>query len=128
MTGEELALSLDLLRAEQGVVDIVVQNARGKKNRSVELIRILASSQYYQAIIQACFLQTSTIGLRYRFESREFLTREHHQFDQQAYKSVKRPDGEITIKIEHDQLVNLTTLKERRQIKTQVESSLEGKA
>ncbi|WP_448249971.1 LarC family nickel insertion protein [Thalassotalea agariperforans] len=128
MTGEELALSLDLLRAEQGVVDIVVQNARGKKNRSVELIRILASSQYYQAIIQACFLQTSTIGLRYRFESREFLTREHHQLDLQAYKSVKRPDGETTIKIEHDQLVNVTTLKERRQIKTQVESSLEGKA
>ena len=42
MTSEELALSVDLLRESKGVVDVVVQTARGKKNRAVELIRILA--------------------------------------------------------------------------------------
>ena len=77
MTGEELALSLDLLRAQQGVVDVVVQTARGKKNRAVELVRIMASKLHYQAVIDACFLQTTTIGCRYRFESRRILLREH---------------------------------------------------
>jgi len=63
MTGEELALSLDLLRAEMGVLDVVSQTARGKKNRAVELVRILASSSDYQNIIKQCFMQTTTIGL-----------------------------------------------------------------
>jgi len=123
MTAEELALSVDLLREYQGVVDVVVQSARGKKNRGVELIRILASPDDYQDIIEYCFLQTSTIGLRYRFETRRYLKRELHHIDGDDYKSVTRPDGSQTIKIEHDQLASLSTLHQRRMKKNQIESS-----
>ncbi|WP_339723091.1 LarC family nickel insertion protein [uncultured Paraglaciecola sp.] len=123
MTAEELALSVDLIRAYQGVVDVVVQTARGKKNRAVELIRILANSEYYQTIIDYCFLQTTTIGLRYRFETRRYLNRELHDIDGDAYKSVTRPDGSQTIKIEHDQLASITTLQKRRMKKNKIESS-----
>jgi uncharacterized protein (TIGR00299 family) protein len=123
MTSEELALSVDLLREYKGVVDVVVQTARGKKNRAVELVRILASSDYYQNIIEYCFLQTTTIGLRYRFETRRYLKRELHDIDGDAYKSVTRPDGSQTIKIEHDRLASISTLQKRRMKKNKIESS-----
>lgn len=123
MTSEELALSVDLLRESKGVVDVVVQTARGKKNRAVESIRILASSNHYQNIIEYCFLQTTTIGLRYRFETRRYLKRELHDIDGDTYKSVTRPDGSQTIKIEHDQLASISTLQKRRMKKNNIESS-----
>ena len=122
MTGEELALSLDLLRAENGVLDVVSQTARGKKNRAVELIRIQASSSDYQNIIKQCFMQTTTIGLRYRFETRHHLSRQLTEYNSQYCKSVIRPDGTTTTKIEHDQLHDFSTLAERRVIKNEVES------
>lgn len=126
MTGEELALSLELIRKEVGVVDITVQSARGKKNRAVESVRILASSENYQTIIESCFIQTSTIGLRYRFETRQHLSRTHQEYQGQTCKSVIRPNGEITQKIEHDNLTSLSTLQQRRSLKYQVESSSLG--
>ena len=122
MTGEELALSLDLLRAENGVLDVVSQTARGKKNRAVELIRIQASSSDYQNIIKQCFMQTTTIGLRYRFETRHHLSRQLTEYNSQYCKSVIRPDGTTTTKIEHDQLHDFSTLAERRAIKNTTES------
>lgn len=114
MTSEELALSVDLLRAYQGVVDVVVQTARGKKNRAVEVVRILASPEHYQNVIEYCFLETTTIGLRYRFETRCFLKRDLLEVDGDNYKSVTRPDGSQTLKIEHDQLSSIATLQKRR--------------
>ena len=123
MTSEELALSVDLLREYKGVVDVVVHTARGKKNRAVELIRILASTDNYENVIDYCFVQTSTIGLRYRFETRRYLKRELHDIDGDKYKSVTRPDGNKSIKIEHDQLVSFSTLHERRMKKNKIESS-----
>ncbi|MGJ8682638.1 LarC family nickel insertion protein [Paraglaciecola sp.] len=122
MTGEELAHSLDLLRQYTGVVDVVVQSARGKKNRAVELVRILASTEYYQDIIDYCFIQTSTIGLRYRFETRNYLARTLTNQTGQAYKTVTRPDGSQTTKVEHDELTSLSTLNERRMFKYNLES------
>lgn len=123
MTSEELALSLDLLREYNGVIDVVVQTARGKKNRAVELIRILAKPDNYQCVIDYCFIQTTTIGLRYRFETRRFLQRELHDSNGDAYKSVMRPDGSQTKKVEHDQLTSLSTLHLRRMKRNQIESS-----
>lgn len=128
MTGEELGLSLDLLRAQQGVVDVIVQSARGKKNRSVESIRLLASCEYYQDIIDCCFNQTTTIGLRYRFETRRHLQREHHDIQGVACKTVTRPNGDTSCKIEHDELTSLTTLNQRRALKYQVESVGKGES
>ncbi|WP_158966546.1 LarC family nickel insertion protein [Paraglaciecola sp. L3A3] len=122
MTGEEIALSLDLLRSQQGVIDVTVQTARGKKNRAVELVRILASSQHYKKVMDTCFIQTTTIGLRYRFETRRYLPREPHTQQKYAYKSVLRPNGESTQKIEHDELTSLDTLSQRRAVKYKVET------
>ena len=121
MTGEELGLSLELLRAQLGVIDVIVQTARGKKNRSVEFIRLLVSCAHYQDIIDYCFNQTTTIGLRYRFETRRHLFRKNYEIKGLACKSVTRPNGDVTHKIEHDELAALETLKQRRILKYQVE-------
>lgn len=122
MTAEELALSIDIIRQHPGVLDLVIQSARGKKNRAVELIRIMVSSADYKSVIEICFLQTSTIGLRYRFETRQYLSRELLQLDGQDCKQVTRPDGTRTLKIEHDQLGSISTLQKRRLQKYKVES------
>ncbi|MDU0355378.1 LarC family nickel insertion protein [Paraglaciecola aquimarina] len=121
MTGEELGLSLELLRAQDGVLDVIAQTARGKKNRSVESVRLLASSAHYQDVIATCFNQTTTIGLRYRFETRAYLLREHLEVQEVAYKSVARPNGETSLKVEHDELLSLESLNQRRTLKYQVE-------
>lgn len=123
MTAEELALSLDILRQHESVIDIVVQSARGKKNRGVELVKVMASTRHYQQVIEQCFIQTSTIGLRYRFESRQCLSRSFHADGDNGYKSVVRPDNQSTAKFEHDQLQHYSTLKQRRAIKYKVELS-----
>ncbi|MCF2949619.1 LarC family nickel insertion protein [Paraglaciecola aquimarina] len=121
MTGEELGLSLERIREQVGVVDVIAQTARGKKNRSVESVRLLASSEHYQDVIATCFNQTTTIGLRYRFETRAYLVREHNETQGVAYKQVSRPNGFLTRKIEHDELLSLDTLNQRRGLKAQVE-------
>ncbi len=127
MTGEELALSLDLLRAQQGVVDVIVQTARGKKNRSVESVRLLASCAHYQNIIDYCFNQTTTIGLRYRFETRRYLFRESYVIQRVGCKSVSRPNGDVTHKVEHDDLNSFETLNQRRAVKYQLEALAKGR-
>lgn len=124
MTGEELALSLDILREQDGVIDLVVQTARGKKSRAVELIRILASNELYQSIIDMCFTQTSTIGLRYSVETRRVLSREHYVVNSHAVKNVMRPNQQKTLKVEHEELSKYSTLKERRAVKHKIESTI----
>ncbi|MEP1552438.1 LarC family nickel insertion protein [Paraglaciecola sp.] len=123
MTGEELALSIDLLRQHQGVIDVVVYSVRGKKNRAMESVRVMAHCEYYQDVIDYCFIQTTTIGLRYRFEARALLKRELVTETGPAYKQVSRPNQTDTKKIEHDELVSLASLHQRRMRKYKTELS-----
>ena len=103
------------------MIDLISISAKGKKNRATELVRILATSEAYQDVIDYCFIQTTTIGLRYRFETRKCLSRELHQSGNSQSKTVTRPDGNKTTKIEHDQLVSFPTLEQRRARKVAVE-------
>ncbi|WP_289029653.1 LarC family nickel insertion protein [uncultured Paraglaciecola sp.] len=123
MTGEELGLSVDLLRKHQGVIDVVVHTVRGKKNRAMESLRIMANCKHYQDVIDYCFIQTTTIGLRYRFETRAILKRELVSDAGQSFKRVSRPNQTDTKKIEHDELISLASLHERRMHKYKTELS-----
>jgi uncharacterized protein (TIGR00299 family) protein len=115
MTGEEIGLAADLIRAHSGVLDLVIQSARGKKNRGVELFRVLTDTQQYQNVIDYIFTQTTTIGLRYRFDSRVCLPRQYTKIHDTPCKLVTRPNSQITCKIEHDQLLAGASLAERRE-------------
>ncbi|WP_143869838.1 LarC family nickel insertion protein [Catenovulum sediminis] len=123
MTGEELATAADIIRATEGVIDLLSYATRGKKNRPVESFRVMVKPDQLTQVVNACFNQTSTIGLRYRLESRQLLKRLLSRVDEHQVKEVSRPDGTKTIKIEHDELLQLPTLLQRRKTKYTAETN-----
>jgi uncharacterized protein (TIGR00299 family) protein len=103
---EELAVGLDALRAAEGVLDVVQLPALGKKGRLVAHIQVLARPERLDAVIERCFVETTTIGLRWRIEARAVLARELVEVatadGAMPVKTVTRPGGSRTAKAEID--------------------------
>jgi hypothetical protein len=115
MTGEEIAVAADRLRAEEGVLDLTIGTRLGKKSRPVADFRILARPDRADKIVAACLVETSTIGLRWRREARAILPRTlAAEGTGLPSKSVTRPDGSRTSKIESDALKDIAGLQARR--------------
>jgi uncharacterized protein (TIGR00299 family) protein len=121
MTGEEIAVAAERLRTEPGVIDVSVGTRSGKKGRPLADFRVLARPQAVDAVAHACFVETSTIGLRIRDVRRRVLPRvEATTPVGDATVSVKiaqRPDGERTAKTAHDDVAEARGLAERRGIR-----------
>jgi pyridinium-3,5-bisthiocarboxylic acid mononucleotide nickel chelatase len=105
---EELALGLEALRAAEGVLDVVQMPAFGKKGRLAAQVQVLARPERLDAVIERCFVETTTIGLRWRIEARAVLAREAVMVtapdSEVAVKVVTRPGGLRTAKAELDQV------------------------
>jgi len=125
MTPEELSTSIDYLRATNGVIDVSHHTQVGKKNRSQFSLQILCKSELQSHIVDACFLQTTTIGLRTSTTSRTILKRHHREITSHnkkySVKESERPSGVSSAKIEADALISSSTLVERRSIAIKVE-------
>jgi uncharacterized protein (TIGR00299 family) protein len=65
-SGEDLATGLDRLRAHRGVLDVTHAPVFGKKGRMMAQVRVLARHAARDEVIEACFRETTTIGLRHR--------------------------------------------------------------
>ncbi|MEG9526344.1 MAG: LarC family nickel insertion protein [Hyphomicrobiales bacterium] len=104
-SGEDLAMGLDRLRAEPGVVDVVQMPVIGKKGRMMARIQVLVSPESLAATIAACFRETTTIGLRYHRVEGAMLARAartvEHDGQSVRVKVVERPGGR-TAKAEAD--------------------------
>ena len=74
-SGEDLAVALDILRARSDVLQVVQWPVFGKKGRLGMRIELLALEQAQEAVIAACFEQTTTIGLRVQDTQRRLLAR-----------------------------------------------------
>ena len=118
MTGEEIAVASDRLRAEPGVIDVSVGTRQGKKGRSLAAFRLLARPDAADAITQACFAETSTLGLRMREERRRVLRRAEVTAPVGGaalrVKIAERPGGERTAKTAQDDVLATRGLGERR--------------
>ena len=123
MTGEELALAADRLRAVDGVVDVSLAARSGKKGRPLTEFRVLARPHAAEAAIAACFGETSTIGLRVRDERRRVLARDEVAAGAPPVpvKRVRRPDGTRTAKAAHDGVGEVAGLAARRRARTDAE-------
>ncbi|MDX6751123.1 LarC family nickel insertion protein [Geminicoccaceae bacterium 1502E] len=103
-TGEDLALALDRVREVEGVVDVVQWHAIGKRGRATASVQVVAKAAAVEAAIEACFAQTSTLGLRWRLEERRMLPREELEVEtgggSVAVKRAGRPGGSATAKAE----------------------------
>jgi uncharacterized protein (DUF111 family) len=131
MTGEEIALAADRLRATTGVVDVSIGARAGKKGRPLADFRLLAQPAAVDAIVAACFTETSTLGLRVREERRRRLPRQ--ETDAQVtgaamqVKVAARPGGARTAKAAHDAVAGTPGLAERRRARAAAERrALEG--
>ncbi len=103
-SAEDLALGLDHLRAVEGVHDVSQGVMIGKKGRVVTHVQVLAAPDALDRVLDACFEETTTIGLRYHLVHGAALTR---RFDEVAtasgllrVKAVRRPGAQASAKTE----------------------------
>ncbi len=101
-TGEDLAVGLDHLRAVPGVLDVSQSSTMGKKGRVMAAIQVLARPEAVADVASACFRETTTLGVRTRFETRTVLRRKEYVTARGVrVKVAERPDGP-TAKAEAD--------------------------
>jgi uncharacterized protein (TIGR00299 family) protein len=124
MTGEEIGVAADRLRALDGVRDLAISALIGKKGRPLHGFRLLVTPDALDAVKERCLSETSTIGLRWHFEERDLLERRGETIrDGETavrVKQVRRP-GRATVKVESDDLASLDSLTERRAVKERLE-------
>jgi len=122
MTGEEIGIAADRLRALPTVRDLVIQSGLGKKNRPMHVFRLLLRPEDQAAVAAACFTETSTIGLRWHVERRDLLPRRFETVDGIRTKIVTRGDT-TSHKAESDDLAPGTSLEARRMAKRRAEEA-----
>ncbi|HWH48091.1 MAG TPA: LarC family nickel insertion protein [Burkholderiales bacterium] len=109
-TPEDLAIAIDKLRAQPTVLDVLQTPAFGKKGRMTMHIQVLADPADLENIFDACFNETTTIGLRYQVLQRRKLSRTGKTVEaggrQVRVKVTERP-GKTTAKVEADDLLNV---------------------
>lgn len=120
MSAEEIAVAADRLRAAEGVRDLVLIPAIGKKGRPVHTFRLLVEPTARAAIAEACFTETATIGLRWQAARRAVLPRANTVAGAMSVKTVTRPAGPSR-KVESDDLANIAGLEARRAAKRRAE-------
>jgi uncharacterized protein (DUF111 family) len=101
-SGEELACSLDHIRASADVIDVIQTAAFGKKGRMVSAIQVLAKPQALKTVAELCFQQTTTLGMRTRIESRVIVPRDEITTSEGARVKLARRPGGLTAKTEMD--------------------------
>lgn len=101
-TAEDLAMGIDHLRNFDGVLDVIQAPVFGKKGRLATHIQVLASLDKVEQVINECFNETTTIGVRWHKVYRKVLPRQMQSVrieDQDVFvKSVSRPGNIMTAK------------------------------
>ncbi|MCP4307119.1 MAG: DUF111 family protein, partial [bacterium] len=98
-TPEDLAVGLGAVGELSGVLEVLQSAVGTKKGRIGHAIQVLTMVDTFDETVRACFEQTTTIGLRYRFEHRKVLARaEAAGVQGVSVKAVVRPSGAATVK------------------------------
>lgn len=113
MTPEEIAVSLDHIRAHPGVLDADYTMGYGKKSRVRYRVVVQTQPALLDDVAALCLSETSTIGLRVEPLRRHILRRQGDQTGTLRTKTVARPGG-TTTKVESDDLRDIATLAARR--------------
>ncbi len=130
-TAEDLALGLDSLRDSSGVLDVLQMPGLGKKGRMIVHVQVLCQPRALRDVIDACFLQTTTLGLRWGVAARATLERDivrnqtGKNMDDEALpvKLARRPDGTLSAKTESDSLRGYGGYVRREELRSGAERS-----
>lgn len=130
MTGEMLANARESLRQQSGVLEITETVAHGKKHRLISTLTLLCQPHHLNEVIDAILSQTSTLGVRHWLCDRVSLPRLHHQISHDGkefnVKTVQRPDGSYTSKLEADHLNEAgNSYQKKQQLKHAIEQHAE---
>lgn len=121
-TAEDLAMGLTHLRAHPAIYDVVQIPVFGKKGRMATSVRLLAAPDRIGTVLDACFMETSTIGLRYHLVNGAALPRQVRDVmvdgERIRVKSVERPGGR-TAKAEADDVITRPNHARRMRIRAQ---------
>lgn len=127
MSGEEIGVAADRLRAAAGVLDVSLGLRIGKKGRPLHDFRLLVVPAQLEAVSELCLRETSTIGLRWHRVQRRRLARDGEAVAvgdaTLRRKRVQRPGGETTVKVESDDLAGTETLAARRRLQSRAEDA-----
>jgi uncharacterized protein (DUF111 family) len=123
-SGEDLAAGLDRLRGLPGVHDVLQMAAFGKKGRLAVHVQVLAAPDAMDAVIEACFRETTTIGLRTHMVEGRALQRRFAEVtvggQDVRVKLVERPGG-VTGKAESDHMLALEGHAARARLRREAE-------
>ncbi len=111
-TAEDLAVGLERVRAQPGVLDVLQYPALGKKNRMLASVRVLCESDAADRVAEVCLTETTTLGVRMQTVTRRVVERQHGSARTSGgavrVKTAERPDGRRTAKAEMDDLAGLS--------------------
>ncbi len=102
---EDLAEGLERLRAINGVHDVSTISVTGKKGRLGFGVRVICEPAAEGAALEACFVQTTTLGVRRQIVERRVLPRRSTTVEGIGVKLAERPDG-VSAKAEMDHLAD----------------------
>jgi uncharacterized protein (TIGR00299 family) protein len=130
-TPEDLAIALDKLRSHPSVLDVLQTPGFGKKGRMTFHIQLLAEVADMEAVFDACFTETTTLGLRFQIMQRRKIARRSTTVEaagrQMRVKIAERP-GRKTAKVEADDLLNVIGGRaERERLQREAERVVLGK-
>ena len=123
-SGEDLATGLDRLRQREGVLDVTQSPVFGKKGRMTVHLRVLVRSDRLQAVVAACFEETTTIGLRYHPVEAVGLDRqirEAHVDGRDVRVKVVDRLGRLSAKTESDDVLMHATHQCRAEVRRRAE-------
>jgi len=125
-SGEDLATGIDRLRGHPAVHDVLQMAAFGKKGRLTSHIQVLARPEAAEDVIEACFQETTTIGLRTQVVAARALPRRIAEVPLDGatvrVKLVDRPGG-VTGKAELDDLASTATHADRARLRRRAEDA-----
>ena len=104
LSAEDLSAGIDHIRAVPGIHDVIQSAVFGKKGRLASQVRVLVAPESMDAAIEACFAETTTIGLRFHTVQGAVLSRSFDEVElggqRLRVKLVERPGGDHTAKTE----------------------------
>jgi pyridinium-3,5-bisthiocarboxylic acid mononucleotide nickel chelatase len=105
-TPEDLATALDTIRKASGVLDVFQTPVFGKKGRILVQVQVLMRPDSEGSIVDLCFTETSTLGLRLASSTRKLVRRSVVSLQEPAVrvKLADRPQGRVSAKAEMDDL------------------------
>ena len=122
-TSEDLAVALGHLRDSEGVLDVTQWPVYGKKGRIVFSVQILARPEASETVIEMVFNETTTLGVRYREESRKILERSEIIIDDSRVKLARRPSV-LTAKVEMEDLSPINNFSKREESRKYLETQV----